>query len=492
MSAAAPGAFDGDLRRGAEAAAPSAFVDDALVRAASEGRSAFVVLPAPRAALDAPLDAVLAIGAALGASRGSSAGLAPDALLFAPSRARAGDGWIECAGWGAAVRLEANGPDRFELLRREAERHVATTSTYVHPAAEAPPPVRFFGGLSFEDTPRDPWGVFHGASFVLPRLALVRDGARALLLVAASADEAASPVTRRATIAELEASWAHLAHGRWSAPARPATVPVARRSEPELDGWFAELSALRRVIAAGVLDKAVAARRTIVDAGAPWDVAAVLAALERAPSRPGAVRFAFERGGSTFLGLTPERLVKKRGSVITTEALAGSAPASDGVEHLHTAKTEEEHAIVVRMIRARLAGVADDVVVHAPEHRSAGPVVHLATPISARAAEGTHVLSLAEALHPTPAVCGWPVDAARRFLTEHERWSRGWYAGPVGWFDAHGDGELFVALRSALISGARAITFAGAGIVRGSDAEDEWREIGLKEATVLRALGVEP
>ncbi len=97
------------------------------------------------------------------------------------------------------------------------------------------------------------------------------------------------------------------------------------------------------------------------------------------------------------------------------------------------------------------------------------------------------VLDVATALHPTPAVCGAPRDAARATLAARERLERGWYAGGVGWFDADG-GEIDVALRAGLLEGRRAILYAGAGIVAGSDWEAELEETRLKLRPLLGAL----
>jgi isochorismate synthase EntC len=117
-------------------------------------------------------------------------------------------------------------------------------------------------------------------------------------------------------------------------------------------------------------------------------------------------------------------------------------------------------------------------------------VLHLRTPIRGRLREASHVLALVEKLHPTPAVGGVPTEAAIDFITRHEPDERGWYAGPVGWFDAVGDGRFVVALRSGVVAGKRAELYAGAGIVRDSNAPSEFAETRWKLAALLGALGV--
>ena len=108
-----------------------------------------------------------------------------------------------------------------------------------------------------------------------------------------------------------------------------------------------------------------------------------------------------------------------------------------------------------------------------------------------RTPPGTHVLSLVEALHPTAAVCGDPRSAALKLIRAEEPVGRGWYAGPVGWFDDRGDGEFAPALRSAVCRGPLLRLYAGAGIVKGSRARAEWDETRVKLQTMLGALGVE-
>jgi isochorismate synthase EntC len=118
---------------------------------------------------------------------------------------------------------------------------------------------------------------------------------------------------------------------------------------------------------------------------------------------------------------------------------------------------------------------------------------HLQTGITGRAHPNTTAADLARALHPTPAVGGRPREEAAAFIEANESDGRGWFAGPVGWIDLHGDVDLAVALRSAVIDRDSVTTFAGAGIVAGSDPVKELRETETKMDAMRRALaGTEP
>ena len=92
---------------------------------------------------------------------------------------------------------------------------------------------------------------------------------------------------------------------------------------------------------------------------------------------------------------------------------------------------------------------------------------------------GVSDADLVALLHPTPAVAGAPVAEAIEALRDFEPFDRGLYAGAVGIVSSDG-AEISVAIRSARIDGDRLTAYAGAGIVEGSDAAEEWRETGHK------------
>jgi isochorismate synthase len=221
----------------------------------------------------------------------------------------------------------------------------------------------------------------------------------------------------------------------------------------------------------------------------------VLARLEAA--YPACHVFAISRGRRTFLGATPERLVRLERGVVCATALAGSVrrgatPAEDAalVATLQaSAKNRHEHEVVVRGLTHDLAELCDDVRAAAePVPMTMRNVHHLYTPVTARLRAGHDLLDLVARLHPTPAVGGLPRDAALEWLREHEGLDRGWYAAPVGWMGADGDGEFAVALRSALLDGESATLFAGCGVMSDSDPDDELAESELKLRPMLQAL----
>jgi isochorismate synthase len=203
------------------------------------------------------------------------------------------------------------------------------------------------------------------------------------------------------------------------------------------------------------------------------------------------------QGGATFLGASPELLAAFAGGAVSALGLAGSAQrgttrAEDdaiGKALLESAKDRIEHETVVRAIREALTDATVNLrAPNQPQLRKFRNIQHLSTEISGEALPGIDVLELVDRLHPTPAVCGWPTDAARKVIAAHETMDRGWYAGPIGWIDAAGDGEFAVALRSALVRDTRAWLFAGNGIMGDSDAAAELAEVELKFSPLTEAL----
>jgi isochorismate synthase len=178
-------------------------------------------------------------------------------------------------------------------------------------------------------------------------------------------------------------------------------------------------------------------------------------------------------------------------------AVAGSAARGATPEEqqalakalLRSRKDRREHQVCVEDTVERLSLLSADVRAQEDPHvLTLSAIQHLETVIEARLHPGETALSVLEALHPTPAVCGLPRDRALDFLQKEEPFQRGWYSGPVGWIDGDGNGVFVPALRSVVGCGSEWRLFAGAGIVAGSDPSQEWEETQIKFQPVLRAL----
>ncbi|MEM6795896.1 MAG: isochorismate synthase [Acidobacteriota bacterium] len=394
------------------------------------------------------------------------------------------------AGIGVCSRLQIDGGRRFSELRTQAGR-IFSRLDHAEIGEVVRRPARFFGGLAFDAGAADlaPWQDFGNGCFTLPRWLYRRQGDSADLTLTLQADEAhAAGAEEWATRARA------LVHGMDAAGVGPRVVERGGFPQiaPDADGdaaWIQLVSDIRQAIRGGEVEKIVAARRFRVELPFRRSLGRTLSRLgqHRRPS----IRFAFSRPGATFVGLTPEKLVAKRGMRLETEALAGSIESGD--EHaaalLGSGKDRLEQQLVVDSIVRRLEPLCSRLeVAERPSVRELRDVLHLHTPIVGTLEEPRHVLDLAELLHPTPAVGGVPTEAAMEWIRGREAHPRGWYASPIGWFDESGDGELAVALRSCLLQPERAYLYAGAGIVADSDPVRELHEVELKLQTLLQAL----
>ncbi len=400
---------------------------------------------------------------------------------------------LALVGVGRAWAVVGDGPTRFrdaEAAWRELVRDAAT---------EGPATPTLLGGLGFtgrrppED---DPWAPFGPSSLVLPHLLLAtRDGASALTASAVGVPDARAADARWEQLAERARSLTPPAQGM---VARPVFAPLRTdRSQPDQTGWYRTVETMAGAVGRGRLDKVVLARR--VDLRSPVELDVPNALRRLAASAPESTIYAFRRDGRTFLGATPERLVRVEGRRFRTAAIAGTIgrgadeaeDAKLGRDLLASEKDREEHAIVVHDIRERLAPVAERITVApSPSVMTLRFVQHLATEIAGTLPDDAGLLALGERLHPTPAVGGAPRDAALAMIDEHEGFERGWYAGPVGWMNGAGDGELCVALRCGIVDRTRATLFAGCGIVADSDPAREWEESRIKLRAVVSALGM--
>jgi isochorismate synthase len=412
-------------------------------------------------------------------------------------------------GIGRAWAVEPGGPARFAEAGRSWRALVARHGDGAAGARDgAAEPSRLprgagpilLGGLGFTGrTPAadDEWAPFGPASLVLPELAFARTSGGAFVTAAATGGDGTGPRVLGRRWVALAARARELAPAAGALVARPAAAPLATTGErPDRAAWDRLVGLFAGAVGRGRLDKVVLARRVALRS--PLELDPVNALRRLAAAGPESTTFAFVRDGVTFLGATPERLARTEGRAFRTAAIAGSAPrGADAAEDALLAaalrasdKEREEHAVVVTMLRDALRPIVERLdVAHTPGILALRDVQHLSTPMEGVLRDETGILALAERLHPTPAVGGEPRDAALALIAEHEGFDRGWYAGPVGWLGADGDGELMVALRCGLVEGQRATLFVGCGIVADSDPAREWEESRIKLRPVVSAVG---
>ncbi|MFJ2507214.1 MULTISPECIES: isochorismate synthase [Arthrobacter] len=253
-------------------------------------------------------------------------------------------------------------------------------------------------------------------------------------------------------------------------------------------------------IAAGELSKIVLARDIVASLSAPIATAQVLREL--------ALRYesCWTYSVDGLIGSTPEMLIKVEDGKARARVLAGTldratAPLDDPDYAKRvlagSQKQQHEHAIAIDSVTRQLEPFTSSMTSHSEPFVLELPNVwHLASDVTAelRMEDGAvpTSLDLVEALHPTAAVCGYPTSVAGELISELEHMDRGPYAGPVGWFDAAGNGEWGIALRGAVIEDPQAVRlFAGCGIVSGSNPAAELEETWSKFRPMLEALGLD-
>lgn len=388
-------------------------------------------------------------------------------------------------GLGCAWQIEASGTQRMLDVNRQ---WFALCADAVIDGPKAP---LLLGGMRFdEQQPGAPhWAAFADASFHLAHWLFSEDAdgrwLRCQRVVEPGSDPAALTRDSLAAYAQL-----------LNPPALTATSPeVLECTALPSPQWQAKVDLALQAIARGELSKVVLARHVDYQLDTPLDSGAVMRRLHA--RRNAAHLFALHRGEHCFMGATPERLLGCHDACLTTHALAGSARRGINADEdyaigkrlLADPKEQHEHQLVVQTITQALAGKVSELqAAPHPDLLKLATVQHLSTPIVARLNTGRHLLDGVQALHPTPAVGGLPRAPALAFIREHEGFDRGWYAAPVGWLDANGNGDFLVALRSALLAPTHCHAFAGCGIVEGSLPANEYEETQIKLASMEQAL----
>ncbi|MGH3718180.1 MAG: isochorismate synthase [Pseudonocardiaceae bacterium] len=371
---------------------------------------------------------------------------------------RAGEGLVA---WGEVARVCTEGPHRFAQAQDWWQSFCRQLDTRDEVRLPGSGPVAFVS-LAFDDSP--------GSSvLVVPRVVVGRrdDQTWVTEFDTGLAPRAVTPVSRPRGLRYLDGE-----------------LPVAAWRD-------AVARAVSRMRNGAVPAKVVLAHDLLAVADEPLDPRFLLHGL--AARYPSCWTFAVDQ----LVGATPELLLRRRGTQVLSRVLAGTTWPHDGTdsgtlaaELLDSVKDRDEHRYAVDSLAQALRPFCTDLVVPtAPRVLQLRNVAHLATEVrGVLHPAGPPLLTLADAVHPTAAVGGTPTPDAVSTIGELEAMDRGRYAGPVGWIDAAGDGELGIALRCAQVTGRFARLFAGCGIVAGSDPDSEVAEAAAKLVPIRDAL----
>ncbi|MEM9412549.1 MAG: isochorismate synthase [Planctomycetota bacterium] len=340
--------------------------------------------------------------------------------------------------------------------------------------------LKFYGGFSFDGN--DAWHGFGAGRFVVPRLSV---GKRDITLSVMNRDDIAKA---KLDLEQINAEQDSTINQKF-----PNRTGI--HFSPSFDGWQSRIDEALSLIRNEVLEKIVLSRKAILEFSEPIDPVALSECLGKSTTDCFIFCFNFDHA-SAFVGATPERLFRRLGNRLDSEVIAGTrmrgnCPAEDerlAIELLTSDKDQREHDIVRKSIRQKLHKFVDHL--NVADQASILRLVrkqHLKSEVTGELKSGVDDGMLLKRLHPTPAVGGYPTDNALPEIARIEPFNRGWYAAPVGWVGAD-SAQFAVAIRSGLIESNRLSIFSGAGIVRGSEPEQEWREVENKIQDFLSVL----
>ena len=342
------------------------------------------------------------------------------------------------------------------------------------------PAIRFYGGLSFDGS--DVWPDFGAGKFLLPRFTVL--GGRLHCVVLNRSD---------VVTASLDVQQLNMDPQSQDAKLPP---PVEVTYVPDRDQWCSNVVHALDLVHREALEKVVLARETHMTFSDPVDPVHLTSKIIDATHD--CYAFCFQLNDQhAFLGATPERLFKRTGRELLSEIIAGTRPRGSTVgedqrfayELLTSDKDQLEHDIVRKSIRQKLHRFVDHIEVdsHASVLRLARKQ-HLRSEVVATLKDGVEEGQLLDRMHPTPAVGGYPTENALPEIARLEPFNRGWYAAPIGWI-GRDEAEFVVGIRSGRMDGSRLTLFSGAGIVSGSEPEQEWAEIENKIRDFVDVFG---
>ena len=264
---------------------------------------------------------------------------------------------------------------------------------------------------------------------------------------------------------------------------------------PRKEDYYNIIDAIIKSIKLGNLDKVVISRMKHIVLEKKICINSIMRNLINL--YPECLNYYFNFTNGILFGSSPERLIQKQQQIIFTEAIAGTAPRGKNIkqdnqfEHqlLNSKKDKKEHQFVVNEIIDKIKPISNSYdVTDKPYVIKLKNVQHLKTIINANISKKYNLFDLIKILHPTPAIAGTPTDKALNLILSNETNDRGWYSGPIGWIDNNENGDIFVALRSALQKNKNIYLFSGSGIVSDSIPSSEWTETEMKLEPILSSL----
>ncbi len=381
---------------------------------------------------------------------------------------RGGLSWVRggqgVVGWGQYAKTTVKGPNRFRDARQWWEEQLATFNVVNTLNVSGTGPI-LFTSFSFDEDEE--------SVLIIPEIVVgTRAGVSWMTWIG---DKAQPYLPKKApTLIPADFSWGD-----------GSLTP---------NEWMSRVATAIGEIEIGDLEKVVLARDLVAVTDKEIDIRPILNNLSE--QYPSTWIFSVDN----LIGATPELLLRLSRGMVTSRVLAGTISKTGDDERdlalaaslARSSKDLEEHEYAVRSVADALEPFCTSTnVPESPFVLHLANVMHLATDVTGALIESkvdVDAFSLLSRLHPSAAVCGTPTHLASQLISSIEGMNRGRYAGPVGWIDSHGDGELGIALRCGKVDGTSIRIFAGCGIVSGSNPEKELNESNAKFTPMRSAL----
>ena len=386
---------------------------------------------------------------------------------------------FETAGVGAAHEIIGSKPGDYTTALRQMNRIL-----------DSQPKARYFGGFSFHDqVSAQKWQNFGSCRFILPQFEVCQKAKKTVFVCNILLNGSLS-ATQQSVLKELKKI-------NFLNQKSPEKMPLvkSRQDHPSREQWIDTIKKTLVSFKNSEYKKVVLARQSTFELSDILDPIAFFAKIRELT--PNCFHFLFQPSAdSTFIGASPERLYKRQGRLIESEAVAGTRPRGKTLQQdkefqeelCNSKKEEREHFLVVDAIKEILERTCQSFIVHNVKSLMKFKWgQHLVTHFKGNLKSSISDSQLLGLLHPTPAVAGCPTAWALEKIKKLEGFDRGWYAGPIGYI-GHDQAEFAVAIRSGLISGKQLSLFAGAGIVEGSSPRAEWAEVEQKISIFRQAL----
>ncbi|MCP4146776.1 MAG: isochorismate synthase, partial [bacterium] len=354
------------------------------------------------------------------------------------------------------------------------------------------PNLRYYGGFSFSPGHIDEdWETFGACRFVIPQFELFMKNRRTFLACNMKIHrDSPTPLSSQLekTIADLERLNLNeqTKTNRESHFHKPGKL-ISRTDSPGYEQWEENLTRVIKEIKNRRYHKTVPARKVNLLLQNNINPVTILSFLKNLPTKRYDFLFQFD-GEKTYTGSSPERLYKRKGRNIESEAIAGTRVRGKkeqddkrlAKELMDSNKEQREHDFVIDTIKEDLGALCETM--EADNQKSLLKLKegqHLSSHIKGVLKENVNDGMLIKTLHPTPAVAGCPLDKALEAISQCEPFKRGWYAGIIG-TAGYDSGDFAVGIRSGFIYKNRLSLYSGVGVVEGSNPEDEWNELDCK------------